>query len=701
MEPESPARSVTRGSRLKTIARQRWFHPFLLLLVAVLAYGVLIPWLGYYWDDWPKAWFLHALGPSGFHQVYAVDRPYLGWTYLITTTLIGESPWAWQVFAVVVHGSSAAALWWLLRVLWPRRPDIAAIVSLIFLVFPGFSQHSTALIFSHYFLILAIHVLALGCTVLAVRRPARRFVWTLLSLAGSVYSIFSIEYFVGLELVRPLIIFWATREADRRLRARLVQTLRHWLPYVPVLAGFGLWRTYIVGFPTYEPGLMARWAEEPVRVSALELLRLISQDAIEVTFGSWLRLVPLPDPQSFGAISFAGYAFLVVLVGLLLALYLFHRFGPGRLRGEPGEPDDFNYSRALLITGIWSLCVSGWPFWITDLPIQLAFPRDRFVLPMMFGAAMIATAGLMLLGRGSPRCRIVALSTACFFIAFGVGQQYRYASDYRRDWAAQNDFLWQLIWRIPDLEPGTTILVNELPFMFDDDESMTAAANWIFGPEQLAVGMPYLVADAKLRLGTVIPDFEPGMSIVKPYRATAFHGSTSQAMVVAYRPPRCLRVLDLVHHDSLPGIPEPLPRALSLSRPELIRTDSPGEQELPLDVLGAEPPHHWCYYFQKADLALQRQDWNRIVELGEIAFALSDLPNDASERLPFIEGFARAGLWERAVALTLEMVEEQSPTLVTACRTWSRLERETADAADRRVAVERIEQSLSCKAVLE
>jgi hypothetical protein len=27
--------------------------PFLFLTVCLLAYGIFIPWLGFYWDDWP------------------------------------------------------------------------------------------------------------------------------------------------------------------------------------------------------------------------------------------------------------------------------------------------------------------------------------------------------------------------------------------------------------------------------------------------------------------------------------------------------------------------------------------------------------------------------------------------------------------------------------------------------------------------
>ena len=45
-----------------------------LLFLTVAAYGILSPWMGYYWDDWSFAWLLHFRGPANL----------LGTTGLIT-----------------------------------------------------------------------------------------------------------------------------------------------------------------------------------------------------------------------------------------------------------------------------------------------------------------------------------------------------------------------------------------------------------------------------------------------------------------------------------------------------------------------------------------------------------------------------------------------------------------------------------------
>jgi len=60
-------------------------------------------------------------------------------------------------------------------------------------------------------------------------------------------------------------------------------------------------------------------------------------------------------------------------------------------------------------------------------------------------------------------------------------------------------------------------------------------------------------------------------------------------------------------------------------------------------IFGAEPPHTWCYYYQKAELALQTRDWKQVVSLGDKAIQQDLHPNDVIEWLPFIQAYAYSG----------------------------------------------------------
>lgn len=668
----------------------KWIHPLVLLIVAVLTFGLLIPWLGFYWDDWQAAWFIRTLGPAGFDEVFGEVRPNLHLTYFLTTSILGESPPAWHIFGLLTRWLSSVAVWWLLRQVWASRSDVAAIGSLIFLVFPGFSQQFISIIYSHFFLFQAAHIFSLGLMVRAIRKPRHRFALTALSIGLALYSLLSIEYYFGLEALRPLLIYWALANGSATAGARVKQTLRFWLPYIPILPAFLLWRTLFVGFPTYQPEMIDRILNQPVRDSVVQLLRLITGESAAVAVGSWLRILPLPNPDSFGMFSMALLTAVFVAVFLLTAAYL-RRFSNHGSR-------NIKLAGAVFFTGTVAVLAAGWPFWLTDLPLRPHFPQDRFILAFMLGGSLIATSILVAIG-GSRRSRIAALGMAALLISLAAGQQIRYATEFRREQQSTTHLLWQFMWRVPDLEPGTAIFVNEFPLKFNDDEAITAAINWIYGGDDLSASLSYLVADLNLRFGKSVFSLEENEPITKDFLATDFEGTTSQVLVMAYDPPKCLRVYDVVLHDSLPGIPEPLPSAIPLSDTDLIFADSERVLNPLKGVIGQEPPHGWCYFYEKADLALQQRNWAQVAELGDLAFSLGERPNEASERLPYIEGYAHVGRWKDAIKLSRDMLADQPSMETSLCRLWIRLEQVLADEPAGKEAFAQIFELISCDEV--
>ena len=63
-----------------------------------------------------------------FPQAFAADRPVQGWLFVLTTSLVGESLLAWQVFGILTRWLSGLALGWLLVSLWPERKTAGAVV---------------------------------------------------------------------------------------------------------------------------------------------------------------------------------------------------------------------------------------------------------------------------------------------------------------------------------------------------------------------------------------------------------------------------------------------------------------------------------------------------------------------------------------------------------------------------------------------
>src|SRR5687767_15887463 len=144
--------------------------PLLFLIVTILAYGLLLPLTGFYWDDWPFAWTAQFLGPAEFLPAFAGVRPFLGPIFFLTTSLIPPVPLYWQIFALIIRFTSGLVAWFALNQIWPRHKRRALIASLLFLVFPGYSQHWVA--FTHInqeWIPFIFYLLSFGFTARALR----------------------------------------------------------------------------------------------------------------------------------------------------------------------------------------------------------------------------------------------------------------------------------------------------------------------------------------------------------------------------------------------------------------------------------------------------------------------------------------------------------------------------------------------------
>jgi len=111
------------------------------------------------------------------------------------------------------------------------------------------------------------------------------------------------------------------------------------------------------------------------------------------------------------------------------------------------------------------------------------------------------------------------------------------------------------------------------------------------------------------------------------------------------------------------------------------------------DIFGPEPERTWCYFFEKADLARQTEDWSTIIDLYTQAQQAGFSPDYGAEYIPFIEAYARADDWQKAYDLTLAAQKEGKGLKKMLCANWSRLSE--VPSADTEV-VEQAMQSLAC-----
>ena len=138
-------------------------------------------------------------------------------------------------------------------------------------------------------------------------------------------------------------------------------------------------------------------------------------------------------------------------------------------------------------------------------------------------------------------------------------------------------------------------------------------------------------------------------------RNLEFSGSSENILVIWRRYPGCLHVLNTESASGL-FIPPLLEKVVDYSDIRLVKNQRGLGGGLPRSIFGPEPPHTWCYYYEKAELAHQFGNWSTIVELGDEANMMNLEPRDPREWSIFIDAYRRLGRSQEANLLNNRMV---------------------------------------------
>jgi hypothetical protein len=644
--------------------------PLLFLLVTIVAYGLLLPLTGFYWDDWPFAWIAKFLGPQEFIPAFAGVRPFLGPIFFVTTSLIPLVPVYWQIFALIIRFVSGLSAWFALDQVWPHHKRQTLMAALLFLVFPGYSQHWVA--FTHInqeWIPFIFYLLSFGFTARALRNANKFKSNTIYAILLLIAGVFPTEYFVSIEPMRFLFI-WVILSAEvNGFWQRFFQALKKWIPYLLIWLANAIWLAYfytIGGYESYDVAVV----KQPITL--IRIFSTIGEAIWKAGFYVWAQVLVLTSKAIFAPTNLVT----LVLIGLAFVLLIFYFT---KLDLSEGERKTFAVSAILI--GLTGILLGRIPSFAAGLPLTLQSSYDRFMISMMLGGSLFVTGLLELLIRNS-RIKMYAFA---LLIALGMGQQFFNANIFRRDWAKQQEIYWQLAWRIPALKPNTALLTDQLPIDYETDLSFTAPVNWMYAPNYKrstlqsrsvdeGSNLPYALFYTEKRLdGTSLPSFELNTEITLPIRRVSFHGSTSQVLVIYMPRNGCLRVLDAARGDAISYGRQSrfLVNAIPLSDPSNIVVNT--EQTMKLPFL-SEPKHTWCYYFAKAELAYQQSDWKKVIDLIDDAKSLGYTPEDPFEWLTYIEAQALTGNMEAAQKLSNDAFKQDNGIRRGLCEVWKRVQ---------------------------
>jgi len=670
-----------------------WVFPVLLAAVMVLAYGLQIGSLGFYWDDWEDIFLYHLNAPGEFLNYFIYDRPTTIWVYLVFFPLFGDNPLLWQAFHLALRYLSLLGLWWTFLQVWPRRRFEIGWLALLLAVFPGFFQQTIAVTYSRHFAALSLFSASLILTVLSFRHRRLYVPLTLLAALASFAQMMTIEYFVGLEIIRPYLLWVLFRDEIPNRGKRLGRVIQWWLPYLIPLAGFVSWRFVLLKpIPgTEDPnGLInvTLFKTDPAGM-VIHLAQNILQDILYLLIFVWSNTLQSSQLDLASKTMWFGWI-MGGLAAVAAAVVLSLKDGAA----SEDKPDGRLFLIDWLVLGGLALLAGGLPVWITDRQIIVGQWSDRFALGPMIGITMIVIVLVARLGYK----RLQQSVLLGLLLALSISSQIREVNRYRLNWEIQRDYYWQFYWRVPAMKPGTALFGTKMPFGLIADYSVSYAMNSIYAPDVTANNLPYWFFSSMRAYGNDIPDFIPGLPVTYSIRNLKFSGSTSNGIVPNYKAgDACMRILKPQDEFS-PFLSSMEAKLAQISNLDQILKENSDPRVTPAGIFGPEPVHDWCYYYEKADLAAQFEEWDAVADLGDEAASKNFTPAVGMEYEPFITGYARKGDWKTAYELTKKAADLTDNMGKSLCGDWALLEPAIQQGgAEAREFSDRVKSELQCQ----
>lgn len=642
----------------------------LIVVVAAFAYLPLVGDLGLYFGDSAFLWFGHQSGARALVSALSDDRPFSGVVFALHHRLLDTNVIAWHVTMFAWRVGGGLALLWGLRALLPERRGLAALAALLAVLYPGYLFQTMANNLQNYLVGWTLALLSIAATLRALRAPtlARRRAYTALALVTCAAYLVILELLVGLEALRFAALWWVTSPDPQRVGLMgkspvhgaaqpasagfpslaggskppaaggmrgFARRLSPFVPYILVVGAVLFWRLVIFDPAAPPYSLDAAAVGFQADPGALWRLPLTLVDYTgQAVIGAWVS--PLLD--RLAAALRVGWPLLLVPIAAALA-FLYIRQGDDRPLTRRG-------ALWLAAVGLLAVVCGFAPLVVMQrIPRMFGTTNYYFLIPAV-GAAVIVAAGLGLLPARFRSGLAALLIGLVVLTQLGNGQLYR------ENWLQQRDFWWQLSYRAPALAPGTVLLAERPPrdnTYTRFQEEMIFGANFVYNYDtrQPTLG-GFFTAD------WVINGLRQGVTIRQAFRTDWFRFDSDMTKTLVITQPSagaCLRVLDPAS-GVLPADDPPftLANGTQATMTELapyshIGQIQPGDVPAapPAAIFGREPPRDWCYYYQRALLALQTQDAPGAAALGDDAQALGLTPRHPSEWLPFIAAYQQVG----------------------------------------------------------
>lgn len=645
----------------------------LLTVIAALVYLPFVFRFGYYFDDWYIMFAAGARGAEAIREIYSIDRPAGALLMSPLYALFGANPLYYNLSAFAFRVLGALGVWTLCASLWSRARAFAFITSLLFLIYPGFLSQPNGITYQYYLAGLASATWSVALTMRAVTTTQRGRRWVLhgFSILLGLFYLSQIEWYIGFEAIRWTCIFLLTWREGASARQKVIRAFQQGLPALLVPALFLAWR--ILFFDNERGATDVGMQLGDVFLYPLQTIfrwgYSQAQNMFETLVAAWVT--PL---QQVGLVQENTHRLIGLTIGVASVALSFVMLRRMESQDNAAQTDSSTWKSEMIWLGLAALVFGLAP--VTLANREVWFPSfSRYTLAASLGAAILIAAWVSGLSKPSAHWGILAIFIlASVFTHYGNGLQYATQTQRTRD------FWWQVAWRAPQFQTSTTLIANIASVSTEEDYFVWGPANFLYYPESQndEMAQPSLYA-AVLNKNTVQKvltrerqeyDNRRGIVTYKNYRNILILSQPS--------PSSCVHVIDGLQPEFSTTESDSIRVIGSFSELEHVLADETPHTP-PQLVFGPEPPRGWCFFYQSADLARQRGDWEAVIGWGKEAQALGFAPSDLIEWMPFLQAYAVTGDTERLTELA-PVISADPYIAQQVCRIMGRLESISPDA---------------------
>ena len=632
----------------------------LILITTIVTYGLSIPKLGYYHDDWYLLWSGQARGAASIIPLFSTDRPFMGVIYSLAYRLLGDSYVNWHLYALMWRFIGGLAFFWILRLIWPKEKYISTLMTVLFIVYPGFLSQPNANTKQNHLYGFGTALLSIALMLQAMKTNTRvwKFVCYVLSVLLTANYLFIYEYMIGFEGVRLLLLgFVLFRDGVRNVRSLVTESLKRFWPYIIATAGFLYWRIFV--FDSTRNATDASRIVEGylgnLRYMSLRLIIETAKDFLDVTIFAWF----VKPYQYFSSARYADLANALLMALIVTGLVLLYMFLFKKWWGmDENEAETPRLIREFILIGAFATLFAVAPVVLSERQVDLNDAYKSYGLHPIGGVVMFIVGIVLMFQHQFRRWILIAL------IGISVSTQALNADYWGQLWDYQQETWWQLTWRAPDIKDDTMVIAY-LPegFRIQQDYEVWGPVNLIYRPDNAkrpAIQSEVLTTETAYDVlrGTVRSDLNRDIRLNRDFNKLLLISLPSSSS--------CIHVID----GTLPVYSADdaflLQQIGEYSHVDQIIPS--GESPVPSSsIFGNEPEHDWCYYYQRVSLARQVGDWAEIGRLYDETKSLDLDANDKAEVIPFFEGLVNLGRYEDAKALYRQEIRGQTRVRFPLC----------------------------------